>query len=158
MWHSFHARGQWWESHFLHSQFQSEAGMRSILHQSICRTKEAPLEERRLKLFMHFYLKTRACIDIPAHHALHEFDQTTRNLCSLPNGRGGMTWPPTSTVDLKVEAAMAPVDRSAELVCPLRTASFPPGTLDYDHKRQHIIEGVSRYVISLQEAKEAKFN
>ena len=37
---------------------------------------EAPLEERQLKLSMHYYLKTRACIDNPAHHALHEFDQT----------------------------------------------------------------------------------
>ena len=42
--------------------------------------KEAPLEERRLKLSMHYYVKTRACIDNPAHHALHEFDRTTRDL------------------------------------------------------------------------------
>ena len=35
---------------------------------------EAPLEERRLKLSMHYYVKTRACINNPAHHALHEFD------------------------------------------------------------------------------------
>ena len=33
---------------------------------------EAPLEERRLKLSMHYYLKTRACTDKTAHHALHE--------------------------------------------------------------------------------------
>ena len=32
---------------------------------------EAPLEEHRLKLSMHYYLKTCACIDHPAHHALH---------------------------------------------------------------------------------------
>ena len=42
---------------------------------------EATLEERRLKLSMHYYLKTRAFIDNPAHHALHEFDRTTRELC-----------------------------------------------------------------------------
>ena len=30
----------------------------------------APLEERRLRLSMHYYVKTRACIDNRAHHAL----------------------------------------------------------------------------------------
>ena len=43
---------------------------------------EAPLEERRLKLSMHYYVKIRACIDNPAHHALHEFDRTTSFICS----------------------------------------------------------------------------
>ena len=43
---------------------------------------EAPLEERRLKLSMHYYVKTRACIDNLAHHALHHFDRTTRDICS----------------------------------------------------------------------------
>ena len=41
---------------------------------------ETPLEPSRLKLSMHYYLKTRACTDNPAHHALHEFDPTTRDL------------------------------------------------------------------------------
>ena len=41
---------------------------------------ETPLEERRLKLSMHYYLKTRACVDNPAYHALHEFNRTTRDL------------------------------------------------------------------------------
>ena len=55
---------------------------------------EAPLEERRLKLSIHNCLKTRACIDNPAHHALHEFHRTTRDLYApRPNGRGGMTRP-----------------------------------------------------------------
>ena len=55
---------------------------------------EAPLEERLLKLSMHYYVKTRACIDNPAHYALHEFDRTTRDLYApRPNGRGGMTRP-----------------------------------------------------------------
>ena len=39
-----------------------------------------PMEERRLKLSMHYYVNTRACIDNPAYHALHEFDQTIRDL------------------------------------------------------------------------------
>ena len=34
---------------------------------------EATLEERRLTLSMHYYMKTRACIDNWAHPALHEF-------------------------------------------------------------------------------------
>ena len=56
---------------------------------------EAPLEERRLKVSMHYYVKTtRACIDNPAHHALHEFDRTIRDLYApRPNGRGGTTRP-----------------------------------------------------------------
>ena len=41
---------------------------------------EAPLEEHRLKLSMHYYLKTCAFIHNPAHHALHKFDGTTKEL------------------------------------------------------------------------------
>ena len=53
---------------------------------------EAPLKERRLKLSMHYYVKTRACIDNPAHHALHEFNRTIGDLYApRPYGRGGMT-------------------------------------------------------------------
>ena len=52
---------------------------------SLCtEANETPLEERRLKLSMHYYLKTRACVDNPAYHALHEFDQTTRDLHTPP--------------------------------------------------------------------------
>ena len=92
---------------------------------------EAPLEERRLKLSMHYYVKIRACIDSPAHHALHEFDQTTRDLYApRPNGRGGMTRPPAPPIGLKVEEAMTSAEINAELVCPLRTPNFPPGTHD----------------------------
>ena len=119
---------------------------------------EAPLEERRLKLSMHYYLKTRACIDSPAHHALHEFDQTNRDwYAPRPNGRGGMTRPPASPVGLKAEEAMASAEINAELVCPQRTPNFPPGTHNYDPKRHDLIEGVSKCMISGQEA-QAKFN
>ena len=119
---------------------------------------EAPLEERRLKLSIHYYLKTRACIDNPAHHALHEFDRTTRDLYARrPNGRGGMTRPPAPPIGLKVEEAMTSAEINAELVCPLRTPNFPPGTHDYDPKRHDLIEGVSKCMISGQEA-QAKFN
>ena len=119
---------------------------------------EAPLEERRLKLFMHYYVKTRACIDNPAHHAMHEFDQTTRDLYApRPNGRGGMTRPPAPLIGLKVEEAMTSAEINAKLVCPLTTPNFPPGTYDYDPKRHDLIEGVSKCMISGQEAR-AKFN
>ena len=119
---------------------------------------EAPLEERRLKLSMHYYVKTRACIDNPAHHALDEFDRTTRDLYApRPNGRGGMTRTPAPPIGLKVEEAMTSAEINAELVCPLRTPNFPPGTHDYDPKRHGLIEGVSKCMISGQEA-QAKFN
>ena len=119
---------------------------------------EAPLEERRLKLSMHYYVKTRACTDSPAHHALHEFDRTTRDLYApRPNGKGGMTRPPAPPIGLKVEEAMTSAEINAELVCPLRTPNFPPGTHHYDPKRHDLIEGVSKCMISRQEA-QAKFN
>ena len=117
-----------------------------------------PLEERRLELSMHYYVKTRACIESPAHHALHEFDQTTRDLYApRPNRRGGMTGPPAPPIGLKIEEAMTSAEINAKLVCPLRTPNFPPGTHDYDPKRHDLIEGVSKCMISGQEA-QAKFN
>ena len=48
---------------------------------------EPPLGERRLKLSSHCHLKTRARTDNTAHHALHEFDQTIRDL--FPPGHIG---------------------------------------------------------------------
>ena len=99
-------------------------------------TNEAPLEERRLKLTMHYYLKTRACINNPARYALREFDQTTRDLyVPRPNGRGGMTRPPTHPIGLKVKAAMASAEIDAKLVCLPRIPAFPPGTHNYNPKR-----------------------
>ena len=119
---------------------------------------EAPLEERRLKLSMHYYVKTRACIDNPAHHALHEFDRTTRYLYTpRPNGRGGMTRLPAPPIGIKVEEAITSAEINAELVCPLGTPNSPPGTHDYDPKRHDLIEGVSKCMISRQEA-QVKFN
>ena len=119
---------------------------------------ETPLDERRLKLSMLYYLKTRACVDNPAYHALHEFDRTTRDLHTpRTNRRGCMTQPPAPVIGLKVEAAMASAEINAELVCPLGTPSFPPGTHDYDPKRHDLIAGVSKCMISREEA-QAKSN
>ena len=93
------------------------------------------------------------CIDNPAHHALHEFDRTTRDVYApRPNGRGGMTRPPASPIGLKVEEAMTSAEINAELVCPQTTSNFPPGTHDYDPKRHDLIERVSKRMISGQEA------
>ena len=75
----------------------------------------------------------------------------------IPNRRGGMTRHPAPAIGLKVEAAMASAEINAELVCPLGTPSFPPGTQDYDPKRHDLIEGVSKCMISREEA-QAKFN
>ena len=114
---------------------------------------EALLEERQLKLSIHYYLKTRACINNPAHHALHEFDWTTKDLYApRPNGRGGMTQPRIAPIGLKVEEAMTSAEINAKLVCPLRTPNFPPGTHDYDPRRHNLIEGVRKCMISRQEA------
>ena len=49
------------------------------------------LKERRLKLSMHYYLKTRSCIDNPTHNALHEFDRTIRDLYA-PGQMGKEVW------------------------------------------------------------------
>ena len=118
---------------------------------------EAPLQERRLKLSMHYYLKTRACTDNPAHHALHDFDPTIRDLyLPRPNGRGGMTRPSIQPIGLKLEEAMTSAKIDVELVCPLRTPNFPPGTHEYDPKKHNLVEGVSKCMITREEA-QAKF-
>ena len=118
---------------------------------------EAPLEERRLKLSMNYYLKTRAYTDNPAHHAPHEFDPTTSDLyLPRPNGKGGMTRPPAKPIGLKVEEAMTSAEIDIEKVCPLKTPTFPPGTHEYDPKRHGLIEGVSKCMITRQEP-QAKF-
>ena len=94
---------------------------------------EAPLEECRLKLSMHYYVKTCACIDNPAHQALHEFDRNNKNVYApRPNGRGGMTRPPAPPIGPKVEEAMTSAEINAEMVCPPRTPNFLPGTHNYD--------------------------
>ena len=53
---------------------------------------EPPLEKCRIKLSVHYYLKTRACVDNPAHHVLHEFDLTIRDLYA-PGQTGEKAWP-----------------------------------------------------------------
>ena len=96
---------------------------------------EAPLGERRLKLLMHYYLKTRTCTDNPAHHTLHEYDPTIWDLyLPRPNERGGMTRPPTQSIGLKLEEAMTSAEIDVGLVCLLRTPSVPPGTHEYDRR------------------------
>ena len=91
---------------------------------------------------MHYYLKTRVCIDNPAHHSLHEFDGTTRELyVPKPNGRGGMTRPPAYPIGLKVMAAMASAEIKVGIGLPPHFTSFPPGTNYNDPKRHNLIEG-----------------
>ena len=68
-----------------------------------------------------------------------------------------MTRPPAPAIGLKVEAAMASAKINAELVCPVGTPSFPPGTHDFELKRHNLVEGVSKCMISREEA-QAKFN
>ena len=47
--------------------------------------------------------------------------------------------------------------RDVELLCPLGTPSFPPGTHEYDPKRLFLIEGVSKDMITREEH-QAKFS
>ena len=72
-----------------------------------------------------------------------------------PNGREGMTRPSTQLIGLKLEEAMISAESDVELVCPLRTPCFPPGTHGYNPKK-HLIEGVSKCMITGEEA-QAKF-
>ena len=95
---------------------------------------------------------------MPCMNLTEPLDRTTRDLYApRPNGRGGMTRPPAPPIGLKVEEAMTSAEINAELVCPLRTPNSPPGTHDYEPKRHNLIEGVSKCMISGQEA-QAKFN
>ena len=52
--------------------------------------------------------------------------------------------------------AMTSAEIDVELVCPLRTPNFPPGTHEYDPKKHNLIEGVSKCMITREEA-QAKF-
>ena len=114
---------------------------------------EPPLEERRLKLSMNYYLKTRACTYNPGHHALHEFDPTKRDMyLPRPNRKEGMTRPPVQPIGLKVEETMASAEIDLETVCPQKTPTFPPGTHEYGPKRHSLIEGVSKCMITREEA------
>ena len=104
---------------------------------------------------MDYYLKTRACT---YKHVLHEFHPTTRYLyLPRPNGKGGMTWSLAQPIGLQLEEAMTSAEIDPEMVCPLKTPSFPPGTHDYDPKIHSLIEGVSKCMITSEEA-QAKFS
>ena len=63
----------------------------------------------------------------------------------------------SSAVSLRIEAAVASAEINVDLICPLRQPSFPPGTHIYDSTRHKLIEGVSKCMISRQEA-QAKSN
>ena len=67
-----------------------------------------------------------------------------------------MTRPPAKPIGLKVEEAMTSAEIDIETVCPLKTPTFPPGTREYDPKRHSLIEGVSKCMITREEA-QAKF-
>ena len=62
-----------------------------------------------------------------------------------------MTRPPVQPIGLKVEA-MTIAEIDVEMVCPLKTSSFPPGTHWYDPKIHSLIEGVSKCMITNEEA------
>ena len=67
-----------------------------------------------------------------------------------------MTRPPAKPIGLKVEEAMTSAEIDIETVCPLKTPILPPGTHEYDPKKHSLIEGVSKCMITREEA-QAKF-
>ena len=113
-----------------HLYFGIETGIGSILHQPsvqpVHRGQRSSVGGTSVKaVHALYYLKTHTCINNPAHHALHEFNQTTRDsYAPKPNGKGGMTRPQAAPIGFKVEEAMG-------------TSNFPPGTHNYDPRRQH---------------------
>ena len=104
---------------------------------------EAPFEERRLKLSMHYYIKTRACIENLAHHALHEFDRTKRFICSQAKWNRRHDPTPGPSLWSQNRGSHDLCRDQCRIGLPLRTPNFAPGTHDYDPKRHDIIEGVS---------------
>ena len=94
-------------------------------------TNKAPLGEWRLKLSMHTW---KLVLASTSQHIMPWMNLTEPLdlYAPKPNGRGGMTTPPTPPIGLKVEAAMTSAEINAELICPLGTPSFPPGMHDYD--------------------------
>ena len=105
---------------------------------------------------VHELPTTHGWIKNPAHHALREFDKPPE-ICMPQNGRGGMIRLLTRPVGLRIVAAVAPVGIDAYLICLLRQPSLPPRTHEYDPTRHTLIEGVSKCMISRQEA-QVKFN
>ena len=55
-------------------------------------------------------------------------------------------------VNPKVEETMTSAGIDVEMVCPLRTPNIPPGTHGYNPKRHGLIEGLSKYMITREEA------
>ena len=118
---------------------------------------EPPLEERRLKLSMHYFLKICAMPDNPAYLAMNKFDRSTKQLYKVrPNGRGGMIRPPTAPVGLRMKAAMKEADIDTSKISPLDIPDLPPGTHAFDPESDNLIEGVTKVEISSSHAK-AKF-
>ena len=118
---------------------------------------EPPLEERRLKLSMNYFLKICAMPDNPAYLAMNKFDRSTKQLYKVrPNGRGGMIRPPTAPVGLRMKAAMKEADIDTSKISPLDIPDLPPGTHAFDPESDNLIEGVTKVEISSSDAK-AKF-
>ena len=118
---------------------------------------EPPLEERRLKLSMHYFFKICAMPDNPAYLAMDKFDRSTKQLYKVrPNGRGGMIRPPTAPVGLRMKAAMKEADIDTSKISPLDIPDLPPGTHAFDPESDNLIEGVTKVEISSSHAK-AKF-
>ena len=97
-----------------------------------------------VELLLHYYLKTRACIDNPAHHA-HMNLNDKRYVSPLAKWKRRHDATSNPTLSLKLEAAMTFAEIDVESVWPLRTPSFLPGPHEYNPKKHNLIEGVSKF-------------
>ena len=117
---------------------------------------EASLEERWLTLSMHYVWKLVPVLTILHIMPCMNLTEHSRFICLQVKWQRRHDPTPDPPVGLKVEWAMASIEINTKVVCPPRIPSFPPGTHNYDPERHNLIEGVSKYMISRQEA-QAKF-
>lgn len=117
---------------------------------------ETPLEERRLKLSMNYYIKIHANPDNPAYYSMINFDNIRDIYISKPNKRGGMTRPPIPPVGLKMETAMQDAGIYTDDISPMIIPDFPPGTHPYEPHITYLIDDTPKSMISASEA-QAKF-
>ena len=96
---------------------------------------------------------------LTTQHIMHYTNLTQpQEICIFLGQMEEEEWPdpPTKPIGLKVEEAMTSAEIDIETVCPLKTPTFPPGTHEYDPKKHSLIEGVSKCMITREEA-QAKF-
>ena len=115
---------------------------------------EPPLEECRLKLSMHYFLKICEMPGNPAYLTMKMLGRATKQLYKVrPNGRGGMIQPPMAPVGIWMKATMKEADINTCKICPLDIPDLPPITHAFGPESNNLIEGVTKVEISSFHAK-----